>query len=443
MQTEAENEGQEAKVAPSTPPSTLRPPLPPSAVAWYAAPETAAKSTVSGESGRKWPPRWPVTAVTTTGITIVAIIFGVVLSKWSVIRGAHEEAEAQAREAGSSRVSTLVPDPASDPAISPDGKLVAYRRNSYTPGGAGIFLTSSESKAAMQLTQHPGDCCPAWSPDGKQIAFTRIATDEYAIYVVSARGGAPRKISHEDPRKKRGELAWTPDGKYIAFSGDSPQGGSQIFVVSLEDSSVQAITEPQGQDRDWGPAFSPDGQQMAFVRGNGAGFPEEIWVIPVSGTLPKVEFKQADGKGTDRAIVTMPMRGGLPRQLTNERSAIMGPPTLVARQSERYFFVDQGRRSGAMDDCGGWRGCDAATRNGNGDVASGGSAAGRADGCAEDFAIVGRVPSHVGSRSWKECADRSDRDQRQELRTASFAGWASAGVHVRPFGLPGNLGEQP
>jgi Tol biopolymer transport system component len=179
--------------------------------------------------------------------------------------------------------------------------LVAFRRNSYAPDGAGIFVTSSEGKGVMQLTQHPGDCCPAWSPDGQNLAFTRIAADEYAIYVVSAKGGTPRKISREDPRKKRGELAWTPDGKYIAFSGDSPRGGSQIFLLSVDDSSVHAITEPQGQDRDWGPAFSPDGAQMAFVRGNGAGFPEEVYV--------------------------MALNGGPARQLTSERAAIMGPPT--------------------------------------------------------------------------------------------------------------------
>src|SRR5262249_40719279 len=202
------------------------------------------------------------------------------------------------------RVSTLVPDPASDPAISPDGRLVAFRRNSYAPGGAGIFVTSSEGKAVMQLTEHPGDCCPAWSPDGQNLAFTRIAADEYAIFIVSAKGGTPRKISREDPRKKRGELAWTPDGKHIAFAGDSPRGGSQIFLLSVEDSSVYAITEPQGQDRDWGPAFSPDGTQMAFVRGNGAGFPEEVYVAALNS--------------------------GPPRQLTNEHGAIMGPPTWSA-----------------------------------------------------------------------------------------------------------------
>src|SRR5262249_46739959 len=156
-------------------------------------------------SRRKWPPRWPVIAVAGTGLALAMILFGVALSKWPAIKHRlGEEADVRARAAESSRVSTLVPDPASDPAISPDGKLVAFRRNSYTPGGAGIFIASSESKALLQLTQHPGDCCPAWSPDGKQIAFTRIATDEYGIYVVSARGAAPRKISHEDPRKKRG-----------------------------------------------------------------------------------------------------------------------------------------------------------------------------------------------------------------------------------------------
>lgn len=293
----------EANLLASVPPSTL-PPRPPPSSRLGMAPEAGATTvvTVARESRRKWPPRWPVIAVAGTGLVLALILLGLAVSKWSVIRGALEEAkeaESKARTE-SSRVSTLVPDPASDPAISPDGKLVAFRRNSYAPGGAGIFVTSSEGKSVLQLTQHPGDCCPAWSPDGKNLAFTRIAADEYAIYVVSAKGGTPKKISHPDPRTKRGELAWTPDGKFIAFSGDSPRGGSQIFLLSVQDSSADAITQPQGQDRDWGPAFSPDGAQMAFVRGNGAGFPEEVYVTTLNG--------------------------GAPRQLTNERAAIMGPP---------------------------------------------------------------------------------------------------------------------
>jgi Tol biopolymer transport system component/DNA-binding winged helix-turn-helix (wHTH) protein len=287
-----------ATVAPE---KVATPPPPPIPMARPAGPLTKPVTAAAGNSSRRRPPLWAAVVVIPVGVTITAVFFIAVLSKWMVFReGWREVANARARNAESSRVATLVPDPASDPAISPDGRLVAFRRNSYAPGGAGIFVTSGEGKSVMQLTQHPGDCCPAWSPDGKSLAFTRIAADEYAIYVVSAKGGTPRKISREDPRKKRGELAWTPDGKFIAFAGDSPRGGSQIFLMSVADSSVHAITEPQGQDRDWGPAFSTD-SQMAFVRGNGAGFPEEVYVMALSG--------------------------GAPRQLTNERAAIMGPPT--------------------------------------------------------------------------------------------------------------------
>jgi len=274
-------------------------PLPPIAV--RAEPSMAPALIAPKTSPRKRLPLWAAVVAISVGLTVGSVAFIAVLSKWMVFRERwREAANASARNAEASRVSTLVPDPASDPAISPDGKLVAFRRNSYAPGGAGIFVTSGEGQS-VQLTEHPGDCCPAWSPDGNSLAFTRISADEYAIYVVSAKGGTPRKISHEDPRKKRGELAWTPDGKFIAFSGDSPHGGSQIFLLSVTDSSVHAVTEPQGQDRDWGPAFSPDGAQMAFVRGNGAGFPEEVYV--------------------------MALNGGAPRQLTSERAAIMGPPT--------------------------------------------------------------------------------------------------------------------
>lgn len=290
--------------------SKVTPPPPPPAFA-VSEREPTLKSAEKRYPSSRLSRRWPRIVSVIGTIALAAVILAAVFSTWHSDR---EEAEMKAREAD---VSTLVPDPSSDPAISPDGKLVAFRRNSYAPGGAGIFLTSSEGKSVMQLTQHPGDCCPAWSPDGQNLAFTRIAADEYAIYVVSAKGGTPRRISHEDPRKKRGELAWTPDGKYVAFSGDSASGGAQIFLVSVSDSSLRPLSEPQGQDRDWGPSFSPDGTQMAFVRTNGAGFPEEVYVMPANG--------------------------GAARLLTYDRSAVMGPP---AWSSDGQFVIFASTRDG-------------------------------------------------------------------------------------------------
>jgi Tol biopolymer transport system component/DNA-binding winged helix-turn-helix (wHTH) protein len=263
-------------------------------------------------------------------VAIAVAIGAVLVERWWETRGIElrEGLEKAGQERILSKMLTLVPDPASDPAVSPDGKLVAFRRNSYSPGAAGIYVTSSDRRALTQLTQHPGDCCPAWSPDGRTIAFSRISTNEYGIYLVDATGGLPRKISREDPRKKRGELDWTADGKFIAFSGESPLGGSQIFLLSVDDSSARPLTEPQGQDRDWGPSFSPDGMRMAFVRANGAGFPEEIFVMAVHSGPSPVDEEGADGKG-GRHPVSM-TAGGIAQQVTNQRAAIMGPPAWSA-----------------------------------------------------------------------------------------------------------------
>ncbi|HVO56255.1 MAG TPA: winged helix-turn-helix domain-containing protein [Dongiaceae bacterium] len=260
-----------------------------------------------GASGAGWQMGKPV-AIAGFALAVLLIFLAV----HRPVDREKEEAEARAKAGKSlSPMVTLVPDPASDPAISPDGQWVAFRRNSYTPGAAGIFVVGRDGETRAQITNNPGDSNPAWSPDGKYLAFSRISTFEYGIYVVPAAGGTPKSICR-DPRKKRGELAWTPDGKFIAYSGDSTSGGAQIFLISVENSSIEPLTQPPGQDRDWGPAFSPDGKRLAFVRGNGAGFPEEIFVAAANG--------------------------GEAQQLTTQRGAIIGPPAW-SEDGRTIFFA--------------------------------------------------------------------------------------------------------
>ena len=70
---------------------------------------------------------------------------------------------------------TDLADPTSDPAFSPDGTRVAFRRQGYSPESSGIFVKTIGSHQLVQLTNNPADCCPAWGPSGRAIAFSRFS----------------------------------------------------------------------------------------------------------------------------------------------------------------------------------------------------------------------------------------------------------------------------
>jgi len=187
----------------------------------------------------------------------------------------------------------------SSPAFSADGNFVAFTRNST----GGIFVSEVGQDHPMQLTSNQGDGSPVWSPDGKFIAFSRYENRQYSIYLVPVDGGTQRKQEAEaqaiarpaaftiegrgsagerridtgDAVPNHGEIDWSPDGRSIAFS---TQAG--ICLVSLQNTHLHLLTNAPAQSEDWGPAFSPDGRQLLFVRRKGAAQPEEIWVASMS-----------------------------------------------------------------------------------------------------------------------------------------------------------------
>jgi Tol biopolymer transport system component len=152
-----------------------------------------------------------------------------------------------------------------EPALSPDGNQVAFAWDGVNKDNFDIYVRLVEGGGALRLTTDPADDrAPAWSPNGRQLAFLR----ETGIYLIPALGGVERKLL-QFPRGSLpvSPLSWSPDGRFLAFSGAEDNGAASIWIVSTESGDYhRASAPPQGNLYDVSPAFSPDGRTLAFIR---------------------------------------------------------------------------------------------------------------------------------------------------------------------------------
>jgi len=161
---------------------------------------------------------------------------------------------------------TRLPDRTSQPAFSPDGSRVAFVREGFASGNSGIWSKQISGDQLIQLTKSESDCCPVWSPDGQWLAFSRTFGTSRKVYKVAANGGELQELFATDMIPTHGELDWSPDGKTIAYVAQGAQGAQAIFLRSLDRGKTRQITSSTALEPDWGPAFSPDGSRIAFIR---------------------------------------------------------------------------------------------------------------------------------------------------------------------------------
>ena len=116
-------------------------------------------------------------------------------------------------------------------------------------------------------TSHPGgNWNPAWSPDGRHIAFVRCEEGSCHVYLTSPLGGSELKVS-DLPIVYPG-IAWSPDSHFIAAGRSSRHGGSGtagIYLMPAQGGEPRAITRAPAGTIHKAPAFSPDGHHMAYV----------------------------------------------------------------------------------------------------------------------------------------------------------------------------------
>src|SRR5581483_10922699 len=183
------------------------------------------------------------------------------------------------------------------PSLSPDGSQVGFSWNGPTGDNFDIYVKLVGPGRPLRLTKNPArDENPAWSPDGRLIAFQRFNSDISAdVFVIPALGGAERKIATMSVRgaaqlfhnwKLPPNLTWTPDGKWIAFGGrisDDEMPG--IWLVAADGIEKRRLTQVTGHEfGDWGPAFSRDGRKLAFIRQRSLSA-SAVYVLPLSSAF--------------------------------------------------------------------------------------------------------------------------------------------------------------
>jgi tricorn protease len=157
----------------------------------------------------------------------------------------------------------------SQPALSPDGKSIAF------VSGDDIWIAPASGGDAHILIAHPAaESRPLFSPDGKSIAFVSTRSGNGDIYVADLASGATRRVTYDDARDALD--AWSHDGKWLYFSSNSREadgGASDVWRVAAGGGTPMQVSAEK-VTYEYFAAPSPNGNSVAFVA---RGFANGQW----------------------------------------------------------------------------------------------------------------------------------------------------------------------
>jgi len=180
---------------------------------------------------------------------------------------------------GTSRQVTSETSSEDNPHLSPDGQTLLVR--SDRGGGTGLWTMDLSSEVTPQLVSDVG-VYGRWSPDGNWIAYIApSATNPQGTLLIRKLGdlSVTEIMSVSDPLSMP---AWSPDGQKLAFSRTT-NGKADIWIYGLETKEAEQVTffEPMNSH----PTWSPDGKFIAFHAAQEGN--RDIWIIPSDGGEPR------------------------------------------------------------------------------------------------------------------------------------------------------------
>lgn len=152
---------------------------------------------------------------------------------------------------------TDTPEPEQHPSWSPDGKQILFTRGDVMTN-IDIYVMDADSSNATRLTEHPErDQRGVFSPDGKTIAFVSQRDGDVAIWLMAADGSNPRKLVQGR------EPSFSPDGRRLAFTSSAFDDNDEIYLIDLDGSNRTRLTENR-RKLDWFASFSPQGDRLVY-----------------------------------------------------------------------------------------------------------------------------------------------------------------------------------
>jgi Tol biopolymer transport system component len=162
---------------------------------------------------------------------------------------------------GEKRLTNITTGDACGPAWSHDGKKVAFYAFALThpSRNPAIWLMDPDGTNLKQLTEHA--VSPTWSPDDRQIAFASNRVGKFQIYAMNSDGSNVRRLTND--KGEDSSPAWAPDGAAIVFVSDREGEHPALFLMGADGSEQRRLVFSKRQDFCF-PAWSLDGSTIAF-----------------------------------------------------------------------------------------------------------------------------------------------------------------------------------
>jgi Tol biopolymer transport system component len=155
----------------------------------------------------------------------------------------------------------------SQPAWSPDGRRIAFVRTMPQSGRSDLWTASSNGRGRERLTSTPfPERDPSWSSDGTRIVYAARTRGNgpFRIFVLKADGRARAQFTTQPAGSADRSPVWSPDGTRIAFTSNRDGGFPEIYVMNADGTGERRLTTNDFIDGN--PSWSPDGTRIAIER---------------------------------------------------------------------------------------------------------------------------------------------------------------------------------